>query len=72
MKNIKYSSVVWQEGEHFVAQCLNVEVSSFGNSRDEALLNLREALSLYFEDAVEQKFSPIINAEIINSTLNYA
>jgi hypothetical protein len=36
MKNVKYSSVIWQEGEHFVAQCLNVEVSSFGDSKEEA------------------------------------
>jgi predicted RNase H-like HicB family nuclease len=49
MKNVKYSSVVWQEGEHHVAQCLNVDVSSFGDNREEALMNLEEALSLYFE-----------------------
>ena len=55
-----------------MAQCLNVEVSSFGDSREEALVNLEEALSLYFEDAEDDKFSPIINAEIINSTLIYA
>ena len=61
MKNVKYSSVMWQEGEYFVAQCLNVEVSSFGSDRE-------EALSLYFEDAKDDKFSPIMNAEIINST----
>ena len=68
MKNVKYSSVMWQEGEYFVAQCLNVEVSSFGSDREEALINLEEALSLYFEDAEDDKFSPIMNAEIINST----
>lgn len=72
MKNVKYSSVVWQEGKYFVAQCLNVEVSSFGDNREEALMNLEEALILYFEDAEEDNFSPIMNAEIINSTLTYA
>jgi predicted RNase H-like HicB family nuclease len=50
MKNIQYSSVVWQEGQYFVAQCLNVDVSSFGDNREEALSNLEEALSLYFEE----------------------
>ena len=70
MKNVKYSSMTWQEGKYFVAQCLslNVEVSSFGSDKEEALTNLEEALSLYFEDAKDDKFSPIINAEIINST----
>ena len=50
MKNIQYSSVVWQEGQYFVAQCLNVDVSSFGDNREEASTNLEEALSLYFEE----------------------
>lgn len=44
-------NVVWREGAHYVAQPLDVEVSSFGSTRTEALSNLREALELYFEDA---------------------
>ena len=72
MKNIKYSSVVWQEGEHFVAQCLNVDVSSFGDNREEALVNLEEALSLYFEDQPNMNFSQILNPYIHNAFLTYA
>jgi len=45
------TNVVWREGRHFVAQSLNVDVSSFGNTKAEALANLREALELFFEDA---------------------
>ncbi len=33
-----------------MAQSLNVDVSSFGESREEAEKNLKEALDLYFED----------------------
>lgn len=33
-----------------MAQCLNVDVSSFGKTKTEALKNLKEALELYFED----------------------
>lgn len=43
-------NVVWKEGKHYVAQCLNVDVSSFGKTKKEALENLKEALELYFED----------------------
>jgi predicted RNase H-like HicB family nuclease len=46
-----YQSVVYQEGKYFVAQCLNVDVSSFGETEQEALTNLQEALELYLEDA---------------------
>jgi len=50
MKNIALQNVVWKEGKYYVAQCLNVDVSSFGKTRAEALANLSEALELYFED----------------------
>jgi predicted RNase H-like HicB family nuclease len=47
MKQLKY--VVYQEEQYYVAQCLNVDVSSFGESLDEAIANLKEAVQLYFE-----------------------
>jgi len=50
MKKFKY--VVYKEGKHFVSQCLNVDVSSFGSTVEEATENLKEALALYFEDNV--------------------
>ena len=54
MKTLNLSNVIWQECEFFVAQCRNVDVSSFGDSREEALTNLHEALELYFEDAPDK------------------
>jgi len=48
MKTIKY--VIFKEGKYYVAQSLNVEVSSFGKTIEEATTNLKEALDLYFED----------------------
>jgi predicted RNase H-like HicB family nuclease len=44
-----FTASVWQEGEWFIAQCVEVDVASQGNSQAEALANLREALELYFE-----------------------
>lgn len=54
MKQVKkqfFTNVVWKEGKYFVAQCLNVDVSSFGKTYEKALKNLEEALELYLEDA---------------------
>ncbi|SJM91722.1 conserved hypothetical protein [Crenothrix polyspora] len=48
MKNLKY--VIYREGDYYVSQCLNIEVSSFGVTIDEALANLKEAVELYLED----------------------
>jgi predicted RNase H-like HicB family nuclease len=48
MVDIKYC--VYREDEHYVAQCLNVDVSSFGDTAQSAIENLTEAVELYFED----------------------
>jgi len=44
-----FSASVWQETDWYVAQCLEVEVASQGETEEEALENLREAIELYFE-----------------------
>lgn len=43
-------SVVWKEGKLFIAKALEVEVVSQGKSEKGALINLKEALELYFEN----------------------
>jgi predicted RNase H-like HicB family nuclease len=44
-----FSATVWRQGDWFVSQCLEVDVASQGQTEDEALDNLREALELHFE-----------------------
>ncbi len=44
-----FAATVWKEGDWFVSQCLELDVASQGESEEEALANLREALELYFE-----------------------
>ncbi|HZC18110.1 MAG TPA: type II toxin-antitoxin system HicB family antitoxin [Rubrobacteraceae bacterium] len=45
----RFSASVWREGGWYVAQCLEVDVASQGESEEEALEDLREAIELYFE-----------------------
>ena len=45
----RFTASVWREDGWYVAQCLEVDVASQGESEEEALANLREALELYFE-----------------------
>jgi len=63
MKTIKY--IVFREGKHYVSQCLNVEVSSFGETIVEATTNLKEALDLYFEDIPARKNYIEINESLL-------
>jgi predicted RNase H-like HicB family nuclease len=47
---MRFTAVVTHEPPWYVARCLEVEVASQGESVEEALANLKEALELYFED----------------------
>jgi predicted RNase H-like HicB family nuclease len=71
MKKIDLQSVVYKEGKYYVARCLNVDVSSFGDTESEALTNLQEAVELYFEDSNE-KPTQVSNPELSTFTLSYA
>ena len=63
MRSLKY--VVYREGKYFVSQCLNVDVSSFGETIDEAVANLKDAVALYLRDEpVQSSFLEIGDALI--------
>ena len=63
MKNIKY--VVYKEGNYYVSQCLNVDVSSFGETIDEAISALKEAVSLYYENEDDNAQYQVIGETLI-------
>ncbi len=44
-----FTASVWREGDWYVSQCLDVDVASQGETEEEALANLKEALELHFE-----------------------
>lgn len=69
-KKGKFITVTWKEGKYYVAQCLNIDISSFGKTRKEALKNLEEALDLYLEDAPKSKITKVEQPSI--GLLKYA
>ena len=72
MTNRILEAVVYQEGKYFVAQCLNVDVSSFGETDQESLANLSEALELYFSDDQTEEAVPVERAEVVKLALGHA
>jgi len=74
MKKINLKSIVYKEGKLYVAQSLNVDVSSFGETKKQALINLTEALELYFEgmDTNSLSFNKVECPEIVSSAISYA
>ncbi|MBU3925457.1 type II toxin-antitoxin system HicB family antitoxin [Patescibacteria group bacterium] len=72
MLKINIKNVVWKEGKYYVAQCLNVDISSFGKTKKEALLALDEALELYFEDNKKPRITKIERPELVKKFICYA
>lgn len=70
-KKDQFTSVVWKEGKYYVAQCLDVDIASFGKTKSEALRNLDEALQLYFEDN-PRPIKKIHSPSLIVRELQYA
>ncbi|MFZ2545247.1 MAG: type II toxin-antitoxin system HicB family antitoxin [Candidatus Saccharimonadales bacterium] len=52
-----FSAIVTEEAGGFVALNPDTDVASQGDSIDEALANLKEALELYLEEASDQASS---------------
>lgn len=59
-----FSASVWQEGEWYIAQCMQVDVASQGTTEDEAIDNLRDALELHFTTPVATLTPHVRNIEV--------
>jgi predicted RNase H-like HicB family nuclease len=68
VKSITYC--VYREDEFFVTQCLNVDVSSFGSTREEAIANLKEAVELYFEDESSPDYVAVADVSVGQELVN--
>ncbi len=53
MKVFEYTAVVWKEAEGFVSKCPELGVASCGDTFEEAVSNLKEAVELYLDNAKE-------------------
>lgn len=72
MDKIALKTIVWKENKQYVSLCLNTGVSSFGNTKKEALEMLKEALELYFEDVPFSKVTKVERLDIVPLTLKHA
>ena len=59
-----FTASISREDGWFIAQCLEVDVASQGESEEEALINLRDAVELYFESPLPSAKSVLRRFEI--------
>lgn len=55
----KIQCIIYQDGDQFVAHCLNTGVATQGDSYEEAVKNIKEAVELYLEDDDDSLYIPI-------------
>lgn len=59
-----FTASIWREGDLYVAQCLEIDVASQGESEEKAAENLQEALALHFEPPVATTTPHIRTVEV--------
>jgi predicted RNase H-like HicB family nuclease len=64
--------IIKHEEEWFVATCLENNIASQGKTIDEAILNLKEAIALYYEGETEEELNLIQHDQIYITTLEMA
>jgi len=60
----RFTAHLWREGDLWVAQCLEVDVASQGETEEEALANLKEALELFLEPPTPSRIPHVRTVEV--------
>ncbi len=58
------TAIIEREGDGFVSLCPELDIASQGDTVEEALDNLREALELFFETASPQEVRERLHEEV--------
>ena len=51
MTKMRLTILIWEEEVVYVSRCQELEIASCGDTPQQALDNIREAIELYFENA---------------------
>jgi len=54
--SISLTIAIQKEDEWFVAKCIENNVASQGKTMDEAIINLREAITLYYDEEMPPSY----------------
>ena len=76
MKEYKFTAVIWREDVAYVSKCPELGVASAGDTVEDAVENLKEAIGLYLENAkalgMLEDIEPAITAEKLTSAISVA
>ena len=66
MKKFNLTATIWEEKGVYVSKCPELGVASCGDTPEEALSNLKEAVELYLDNAKELGLSEEIDTVLIS------
>jgi len=66
------TAIIEKEGDGYVSLCPEVDVASQGDSIEQALSNLREALELFFETASPEEIGTRLHEEVFVTRVEVA
>ena len=73
MNNMQqFTAIIEREGDQYVALCPELDIASQGDTVEEARLNLKEALELFFETASPQEVKERLHDEVFITRLEVA
>ena len=64
MKNRTFTAILEKEGQGYVALCPELDVASQGDTVEQAMTNLREAVDLFLECASEAEVRERLHDEV--------
>jgi len=70
--NRTFTAIVEREGNGFVSLCPALNISSQGDTIEEAKSNLREALELFFETASASEIQTRVQSEVYITQMEVA
>jgi predicted RNase H-like HicB family nuclease len=68
----RLTALIEREGDGFVSLCPELDIASQGSSVEEALANLKEALTLFFEDAQPSEITNRLHSELFVTSIEVA
>jgi len=66
------TAIIEKEGDGYVSLCPELDVASQGDSIEQALSNLREALELFFETASPEEIGTRLHEEVFVTCVEVA
>lgn len=64
MKTNVFTAIVEKEGNRFVALCPELDVASQGDSVEQSIVNLREAVELFLECASSEEVKERLHSDV--------